>query len=100
MDSASTANQEVSTSKDGKVKLHKSEVPNELTNLLFDFTVAALINKPSNLAQFAADYFKNIAEQGYVPDTSAKLSLVSQDEDSYSADFGKCIFSFLISLNL
>jgi len=26
-----------------KVKLRKSEVPNELTNLLFDFTVAALI---------------------------------------------------------
>lgn len=89
-----TANQEVSTSKDGKVRLRKSEVPNELTNLLFDFTVAALINKPTNLAQFAAEYFKNIAEQGYVPDTTAKLSLASQDEDSYSADFGELLNSF------
>lgn len=87
MDSATTSQEP--TSRDGKVRLRKNEVPNELTNLLFDFTVAALINKPSNLAQFAADYFKEIAEQGYVPDTSAKLSLVSQDEDSYSADFGE-----------
>lgn len=91
MDTATTS-QEPTTAKDNKVKLRKSEVPNELTNLLFDFTVAALINKPINLAQFAAEYFRDIAEQGYVPDTSAKLSLVSQDEDSYSADFGKFFF--------
>lgn len=95
MDSATTSQEP--TSRDGKVRLRKNEVPNELTNLLFDFTVAALINKPSNLAQFAADYFKEIAEQGYVPDTSAKLSLVSQDEDSYSADFGEYRFGFLFN---
>lgn len=53
-----TASQENSTAKESKVKLRKSEVPNELTNLLFDFTVAALINKPTNLAQYAADYFR------------------------------------------
>lgn len=38
------------------------EIPSGLTELLQDFTVAVLREKPSDLYQFAADYFNNINE--------------------------------------
>ena len=38
------------------------EIPAGLTDLLQDFTVSVLRDKPSDLVQFAADYFNNLNE--------------------------------------
>ena len=39
------------------------EIPAGLTDLLQDFTVAVLKERPPNLTQFAADYFVKLNEQ-------------------------------------
>lgn len=39
------------------------EIPTGLTDLLQDFTVAVLKERPPNLKQFAADYFAKLNEQ-------------------------------------
>ena len=36
------------------------EIPTGLTTLLQDFTVAVLRERPTDLVQFAADYFQNL----------------------------------------
>lgn len=39
------------------------EVPQELTNLLLDFTVSVLINKPGDLVDYAANYFNRMKDE-------------------------------------
>jgi len=38
-------------------KMTEFDVPNGLTEILQEFTVSVIRNQPSNLIQFAADYF-------------------------------------------
>lgn len=39
------------------------EIPEGLTDMLQDFTVAVLRHKPSDLHEFAAEYFTNLHEK-------------------------------------
>lgn len=48
------------------------EIPAGLTDLLQDFTVAVLRVRPTDLHQFAADYFKNLNETKSASKTSKK----------------------------
>ena len=65
------------------------EVPQELTDLLLDFTVAVLVNKPADLRIFAAQYFADLARKRST-DSSSTNHL--QDDDALSADFRKFYF--------
>ena len=38
------------------------EIIPELTNLLLDFTVSVLVNKPNDLVQYASEYFNHLLE--------------------------------------
>lgn len=38
----------------------RPEVPQELTNLLLEFTVSVLVHKPNNLVEYAANYFQRL----------------------------------------
>ena len=48
------------------------EIPAGLTDLLQDFTVSVLRERPPDLVQFAADYFKNLNETRNINKTSKK----------------------------
>jgi hypothetical protein len=49
------------------------EIIPELTNLLLDFTVSVLVNKPSDLVQYASDYFgKLLEDRGGDPSSTDK----------------------------
>ncbi|XP_015793240.1 cAMP-dependent protein kinase type II regulatory subunit-like isoform X1 [Tetranychus urticae] len=43
------------------------EVPQELTNLLLDFTVSVLINKPGDVVDYAASYFNRLKDERKAP---------------------------------
>lgn len=38
----------------------RPEVPQELTNLLLEFTVSVLVHRPTNLVEYAANYFSRL----------------------------------------
>lgn len=65
------------------------EVPQELTDLLLDFTVAVLVGKPADLSSFAADYFAELARKRAAAASAAAdgSSNHMPDEDAMSADF-------------
>ncbi len=56
------------------------EIPAGLTDLLQDFTVAVLREKPTSLVQFAAEYFNNLNEN--------KVSQVSDGNNKKAVCFG------------
>jgi cAMP-dependent protein kinase regulator len=68
------------------------EVPPELTNLLLDFTVSVLVNKPSDLLEYATIYFTRLLDErqhssnllGNVNDNENHLA--DEDNDSTSSD--------------
>ncbi len=39
------------------------EIPAELNNLLIDFTVSVLVNRPSDLVEYAAAHFNRLLEE-------------------------------------
>ncbi|CAG2107374.1 unnamed protein product, partial [Medioppia subpectinata] len=72
------------------------EVPAELTNLLLDFTVSVLVNKPTDLLEYATIYFNRLLEERHHSSHSSHLltnandnennHLVEDDNDSTSSD--------------
>ena len=48
------------------------EIPAGLTDLLQDFTVAVLREKPSDLVEFASDYFNNLNENKIANKTESR----------------------------
>lgn len=57
------------------------EVPVGLTTLLQDFCVAVLRERPNDLVQFAADYFKNLNENREASQ-GIRSSSIEQDRSS------------------
>ncbi len=47
-------------SRDG---VNRYEIPSELQQLLLDFTVCCLVERPPNLIEFAADYFVQLRQR-------------------------------------
>lgn len=39
------------------------EIPAELNNLLIDFTVSVLVNRPGDLIEYAANYFNRLLDE-------------------------------------
>ncbi|OTF78431.1 cAMP-dependent protein kinase type II regulatory subunit-like protein [Euroglyphus maynei] len=55
------------------------EIPSELNNLLIDFTVSVLVNRPGDLIEYAANYFNRILDErrnsvAVAPKPPARLS--------------------------
>jgi hypothetical protein len=75
------------------------EVPPELTNLLLDFTVSVLVNKPSDLLEYATIYFTRLLDErqhssnllGNVNDNENHFA--DEDNDSTSSDISKLLIS-------
>ncbi|XP_033096904.1 cAMP-dependent protein kinase type II regulatory subunit-like [Anneissia japonica] len=65
------------------------EIPPGLTDLLQDFTVAVLKEKPDDLVEFAAEYFNKLKDsKGSV--TSSKRGVAFEDDDAQSdSDFSE-----------
>ncbi|RWS31639.1 cAMP-dependent protein kinase type II regulatory subunit-like protein [Leptotrombidium deliense] len=75
------------------------EVPPELTNLLLDFTISVLVNKPSNLVEYASEYFTRLLNERRNANISSGSSQGGENhlndnhfgddenEDSLSSDF-------------
>ena len=56
------------------------EVPPELQELLLEFTVSVLVERPSNLVNYAVDYFTNVRDsrlnsrpQTWTPDSDEQM---------------------------
>ena len=69
------------------------EIPAGLTDLLQDFTVSVLREKPSDLVQFAAEYFNTLSESRteykYNSTTVSKKGVTfgaSQDDEPMQTD--------------
>ncbi|KAI2810729.1 hypothetical protein RDWZM_002364 [Blomia tropicalis] len=67
------------------------EIPTELNNLLIDFTVSVLVNRPSDLIGYAASYFNRLLDErrnsGTTNHSVHSLNhLTEDDNDSTSSD--------------
>ena len=74
----------------------KIVVPKELTNILVDFTVSVLINEPSDIIEFASQYFNQLAVERKSGGGSTSSGGNSRDhnhhlddENEDSAEFSK-----------
>lgn len=84
------------------------EIPTELNNLLIDFTVSVLVNRPNDLLDYAANYFNHLvderrnSQQSTATTTNHSLHsnhLNDDDNDSTSSEismFFGLLFIFLI----
>ncbi|KAI1289351.1 cAMP-dependent protein kinase type II regulatory subunit [Halotydeus destructor] len=69
---------------------NRLEVPPELTNLLLDFTVSVLVNKPSDLIEYAVNYFnRKRDDRQAIRSGSVESNHMDDDEeeDSFEPDF-------------
>lgn len=62
------------------------EVPQELSNLLLDFTVSVLMNKPEHIVDYAANYFTRLREErksgGSIPQSSQQQQQQASSNNS------------------
>ena len=71
------------------------EVPPELTNLLLDFTVSVLVNKPTDLLEYATLYFNRLLEERQHSThlltnvNENENHFADEDNDSTSSDISK-----------
>lgn len=77
------------------------EIPTELNNLLIDFTVSVLVNRPSDLIGYAASYFNRLLDErrnsGTTNHSVHSLNhLTEDDNDSTSSDISKFIITIAI----
>lgn len=80
-----------------KLFMMSFEIPVGLTTMLQDFTVSVLRNKPSDLIQFANDYFRtlyekqasiNIGNNSEVCEQARTLSFTGSASESSSSNMG------------
>jgi regulatory subunit of type II PKA R-subunit len=84
------------------------EVPQELTIILLNFTVSVLVNKPSNLIEYASQYFTRMWEEQKntnIPKTSKSEDhnhnhFEDENDDSYFSDFSKYIKFYFITIHI
>ena len=72
------------------------EIPTELNNLLIDFTVSVLVNRPTDLLDYAASYFERLRDERRTSvATNHSIQGVNHlnedDNDSTSSDISKCL---------
>ena len=63
------------------------EIPPELNSLLIDFTVAVLVDRPVNIVEYAADYFRRLNEERRSSGQTGLSNHLDDDPDSTSSDF-------------
>lgn len=61
-------------------------IPEGLTELLEEFAVAVLREKPSDLVQFAAQYFNNSLEQRTQQTSAQRVGPDQMDSENMAAD--------------
>lgn len=85
------------------------EVPQELTIILLDFTVSVLVNKPSNLIEYASQYFMKMLKEQKSANIGEATKFEGhnhdhfedENEDSIFSDFSEYnIFLLIICINL
>lgn len=69
---------------DNNMNRSRYEVPPELTNLLLDFTVSVLVNKPPNLIEYAAHYFDRLNHERQ--NMSNRFESVTENENHFGDD--------------
>lgn len=62
-------------------EIEQYEIPEGLNDLLYEFAVNVLISRPSNLHDFAADYFNKLRDEKKVK-TIPMYIIVDDDDDS------------------
>ncbi|XP_003739419.1 cAMP-dependent protein kinase type II regulatory subunit [Galendromus occidentalis] len=64
--------------------MNRHDVPPELTNLLMEFTVSVLVERPEDILAYAAKYFTNLHEQRSASTNGGSQQNVENDEAIYS----------------
>lgn len=58
-----TMSRDVASSTSGSGSTNRYEIPSQLQQLVLDFTVICLVERPADLVSFAADYFAQLRQR-------------------------------------
>ncbi|KAH6921574.1 hypothetical protein HPB50_002468 [Hyalomma asiaticum] len=62
------------------------DVPPELTNLLLEFTVNVMIERPSDLVEYAARYFSGLRDERQRSASSGRPPAIAENDEAIYSD--------------
>lgn len=87
-----------SVNMDSSAETKRVQVPNALREVLLEFSIAYLLEKPNDVIDFAVDYFSKIQQHRPIKEADVHVGDdISVQESEPSEDEGKFLYQKLIS---